>query len=343
MMAYLHLPECFIITIKQRVSHLLIKTIEKAIDFLPELFPELPKGELDEIRQLLVLERVVKFCQMAENLGAFAFAFNQSFDDEKQEILEIFNIITTYHVDDVVNFYTALQRKNLQYVAKFIGYPLFRKQTTGAKAILEMSCRNVKEDMVKIGSLYDELRLLYDAYKHGYRISLGKDNNTHEDVIVYIDKNKHQKVLLLTKTLLKDINNKTAACFHILNVILSAHQHRVKFEASGLNEGRVVITIYRKKTDPRPKQEDLILSYPKRGERLKQEMEEIDKVYNEFKDELEKEHLYDFVAIDIDEHKIVLVNPSLEKLRMEVQAHPRAGRIAIRQIGRKARVPRDFY
>jgi hypothetical protein len=104
-----------------------------------------------------------------------------------------------------------------------------------------------------------------------------------------------------------------------------------------------VITIYRKKTDPRPKQEDLILSYPKRGERLKQEMEEIDKVYNEFKDELEKEHLYDFVAIDIDEHKIVLVNPSLEKLRMEVQAHPRAGRIAIRQIGRKARVPRDFY
>ena len=316
------------------------EAIGKALDFLPELFVNLPPEGRNAFRQVLELERIVKFCHIAENLGAIAVAFKRSFDDEKQEILGIFDAITSYRVNYVVDFYKFIQTRELQYVAKIVGYPILDLQRPGAKKILEISCRNIRDDLAKIGTLYEELRPLYDAYKHGYRLHFGSDNNSHYDVIVYVDIDKDQKVLALPDALKTRIHEKAALAFHIMNTIFESHKARVTFEATGTSQGPIKVTIYRRKTDPRPAAEDMHLIYQTRGERLRKETEEGDKLYEQFREELEKNHMGKIVALDVDSKKIIALDYDLEKVRKEIGT---TGRIRIRKVGQDSKSGLDLY
>jgi hypothetical protein len=313
------------------------QALEKAAEFLPELFPGIPSDAVGHLKQAMMLERLVKFCHIAENVGAIAIAFKPSYDDEKQEILGIFETLSTYEVGDVVNFYREIGTQKLQYVARFAGYPFLHWQTPDSRKTLEMSCQNLKEDLAEIGVLYDELRFLYDAYKHGYRVAFGKQNATRHDVIVYVDKNKKEKVLVLTDELKKSIGEKLALCFHVLSVIFKSHRERVRFEATGTREGPSIVTIYRRRTDPKPGPEALNVKYPTRGEMLKEEIEAANRIYEMLSEELEREHPDEFIAIDIDEKKVVAMNSSMDKLKLDLQKNPPKGRFRFRHVEKKRR------
>jgi hypothetical protein len=312
------------------------EAIGKAIEFLPELFPNLPKDGINEFRQLLELERIVKFCQIAENLGAIAVAFKPSYENEKQEIQGIFQTLTEYHVGDVVNFYHDISEQRLEQVATFLGYPFLNWQRSGPLKFLELSCRNVKEDLAQIGALYSDLRLLYDAYKHGYRVAFGKRDSTGDDIIVYADVNKKQKVLFLDKFLKESIHEKSALCYHILNVIFKSHRERVRLEASGTRHGAFIVTLYRRKTDPKPAPDDLNVIYRTRGEMWREDNDAASRIYNVHKTELEKHHPGQFVAIDIDENKIVATNSTIEAVKQDLYKNPPRGRIMFRQVAKTA-------
>ena len=145
------------------------------------------------MRQILRLQAITKFCQQAENLAAFAIAFLSSYDDEEHETVGIFNKISKYSIGEIVNFYANINRRNTDYIAKFCGYPPLNVQIHKAKSFFELSCKNMKGILEHIGEIYIELREFYNAYKHGYRIFLGKDTSR-----VYLDLLNKQRLQVLS-------------------------------------------------------------------------------------------------------------------------------------------------
>lgn len=311
------------------------EALGKTIEFLSELFPALPMDALEEFRQLLELERVVKFCQIAENLGAIAVGFKPSYENEKEEMLGLYKTLTEYAVGDVTNFYRDVNSLSLELVARFLGYPYLSWQRPCPRKFIELSCRNAREDLAQIGSLYAELRLLYDAYKHGYRMTFGKHNLSGDDVTVYVDVNKKQKALVLSKELKKNLHEKSALCFHILNVMFTSHRERARFEVSGTREGPMIVTLYRRNTDPKPAPGDLNFIYKTRGQMWAEDNDAAKQIYQEHAQELEQNHAGKYVAINIDQRTIVAIDSSLAAIRGEIYKNPPKGRIMFRQVGRR--------
>src|SRR5919201_1667650 len=79
----------------------LIENCSRVIDFLTQLYPTMPSDQLVKARKILTLEALVKFCHMAENFAAFAIAFKQRYENEKKEMLGIYNTIANYDVGQV--------------------------------------------------------------------------------------------------------------------------------------------------------------------------------------------------------------------------------------------------
>src|SRR5262245_32322403 len=82
----------------------IIDNFFKNIERLPNRYSSpMPTEEVRKARQIMTLEVLVKFCQLSEDFAAFAIAFKQSFDDEKDEILGIYNAIAVYDVGQVMD------------------------------------------------------------------------------------------------------------------------------------------------------------------------------------------------------------------------------------------------
>ena len=93
------------------------------IEFLPQLCPSMPPDQRDKFRQVMILEILVKFCQLAENFAAFAIAFKKRYSNGKDEKLGIYNGIASHEVGHVMDFYKHIKNRNLEYIAWFMGYP----------------------------------------------------------------------------------------------------------------------------------------------------------------------------------------------------------------------------
>lgn len=158
----------------------------KVIDFLSELYPSMPPHEREKVRQILTLEILVKFCQLAENFAAFAIAFKKRYLNEMEEITGIYKAIADYDVGQVMDFYKHIKNRDLDYIAWFMGYPPLSLQQATTRQFVEMYCRNVQRDAMEIAELYENLRLLYDSYKHGYRVEFAKIDGI--DLFTFFDK-----------------------------------------------------------------------------------------------------------------------------------------------------------
>jgi hypothetical protein len=122
----------------------LISNYSTVIEFLRELHPHMSSAELDKARKILTLEVLAKFCHLAENFAAFAIAFKRRYQNEKDEILGIYNTIANYQVGQVIDFYKHIKNRDLQYIAHFMGYPPFPIQSAGTRKSIEKSCQNIK-------------------------------------------------------------------------------------------------------------------------------------------------------------------------------------------------------
>jgi hypothetical protein len=149
--------------------------MRKIIDFIDELYPSSTSEQKMKMIQTLKLEITMKFCHLAENTAAYALAFKSSYSDSKEELRGIFDKLSGYGIGEIVNFYDTLSKRRIDYFAKFIGYPHFDLQESATRKILRSSCRTVKSELKEVAKLYKQFRLLYNAYKHGYRVLVGKD------------------------------------------------------------------------------------------------------------------------------------------------------------------------
>ncbi|SMH71670.1 hypothetical protein [Candidatus Nitrosotalea okcheonensis] len=196
--------------------------------------------------------------------------------------------------------------------------------------------------MTKIGTSYQEYRALYDAYKHGYRLFFGRDDNTHDDAYAYIDSEGKQKAVTVNKEGLDQIFSSIKQCRNIIRMILQSHNERVKHEKSGEKMGVVNIPRLKKPNDPQVT-DDLCFTYPTRGDKLLREIKEGEEVYNMFKESLEMKHNGKIVAIDMDEKNIVAMDYDIKNVMATIKEKGYSGRLRIRRIGKNDATGTGIY
>jgi len=137
-----------------------LKIIKDNFDNTKKSFPEIdPQIVKDE----LYLELLMKFCKLAEDLGALLL----SRDKDMFKFAQKYNKYTSYQV---TSFYEdiSLTEKEL---SKLYFYPLLKDQNTEkAKYVLTLSYDNLKTHLEVIRDTYLKYRDVYNSYKHGHRL-----------------------------------------------------------------------------------------------------------------------------------------------------------------------------
>jgi hypothetical protein len=242
-----------------------------------------------------------------------------------------------------MDFYKHIKNRDLQYIAHFMGYPPLDIQSADSRQFVETSCHNIKSDMIEIAELYDDLRSLYDAYKHGYRVAFATNENG-VDVFTYFDIENEQNYVQVSKDYFNKIQRLAKSCRELFKLIFALHKERIGYEKSGsVQNAPIKIHLYPKPSDPEPNEEDLEIIYPRRGEILDELRNEGNRVYSAFKEDLEKNHLGKIVAIDMDEKKIIELDYNLEKVIQTIHQSNSTGRIFIRRVNKDARLAVEVY
>jgi hypothetical protein len=320
-----------------------IDAIQRTIEFLPQLYPEAGSLEIEKMIQILRLQTAIKFCQYAENLAAIAIAFQSSYDDEKQEMVGIFNKISRYNLGEIYDFYNSIGNRENKYFAKFYGYPPLLWQSTAARYFLDLSCGNLREVLTEVAEMYSQLRPLYNAYKHGYRVLFGK-NSYSADIFPFVTDQGKQMYTEINEVKLKRILILSLQCRKILESIFKQHHIRRQYEARGGQENAIKVDLFLRRNDKHPSQEeDLHLFYPTRGDRRKSELSEGEKVYAIFKEQLEKDDKGKIVAIDIDEKRIISKDYDKHKVLSGIRSAESSGRIHIRRVSQDGKVDFEIY
>lgn len=318
--------------------------LKQTIDFLPELYPNSNVEERKKQLQVLRLELITKFCQYAEDLAALALTFKSTHSNAKEEKIGLFKKIAGYGLSEIVDFYAHIDNRDVKYVAKFMGYPPLELQERISREIMEGSCILIKEEMTKIAKLYKETRGLYDAYKHGYRLFFGVDDSTGADAYAYVDSTGYQQAVVVNDIMFTQILSSINQCSNIVKMVLQSHNERMRYEESGTTHAIVKIQRLRRSSDPpMDPNQDLRLTYPTRGDKLKNEIQEGEEVYNLFKDELELNHNGKMVAIDMDEKKIIALDFDIAKVMETIRQVGSSGRMRIRRIGKNDATGVEIY
>jgi hypothetical protein len=327
----------------------------RIIEFLPQIFPNANSMERSRMKQILKIQTLSKFCHIAENLGATALAFKSSYEDAKSEILGLFNIISNYKVTQINKFYREIGDKDNDYIAKIFGHPPLSLQEQETRKVLERSCRNVRDDFTKIGKMYINLESMYNAYKHSYRLLLGKDDADNSDVVVYIVKGGKEEYVSLKNELILDARKLLARCRTLLDCIFENHRTRLEYEGDDYNifssssrvdidakgkravKQQLILGLHEQQSKP------LSLLYPTRGEKARHEKEIGDSTYDSLSNLIQESDTGKYIALDIDLKKIIAISSEMDKIMSLVRNAEPTGRVYIRKIGADASTGISLY
>lgn len=312
-------------------------------NILGQIFSGLTNEEADKISKIIRVEIIVRFCQSAENLAALSISFTRSYPDEKQETLGLYKRFVRYRLGEIGDFYGNIADRNLTYFAKIAGYPSIDIQVDATKKAFLISCENIKEKFIEISKYYRELRLLYNAYKHGYRIFFETDNLTHKDVINYVTDDFKQKFTVMDTNITNRITGLSSSCMEIMQLFLKQHHRRVDHEAKGGGREIIDYELYVKKGQTDDSMRGLTLWYPTRGKRLSYEKKEGDQILDELLDSLSVKDRGKIVAIDIDAREIIAKDYDRSKVMDQIEKSNHTGRIHIRRISNDGRIHVDIY
>lgn len=288
-----------------------IDSIEKIMFFLHQIYPTAPKNERDDMMQILMIELLSKFVHYAENTAAICLAFLTNFKDLREEISGITNKLITYNNGQITDFYTNISKRDISYIAKFMGYPPLRLQESYTKEVFENSCNIIKKLLIDIGKEFLDLYDFYNAYKHGYRVLKGKITKVgipEYEVIGYIDYDNTTK----------KIRTLALYCSNIIENIFENHYQRMNFELNGSKESPIDIKAMVKK-DTYPEKKSIAVLYPNRGKILEEEEKENDEMYNTLFIKDLKENVGKIVAIDIDKKIVIEKDYDIQKVTNSIR------------------------
>ena len=252
--------------------------------------------------------------------------------------------IARYNVGQIVDFYSNIHKRDLGYIAKLFGYPPLDLQSQKTKYFFELSCKNLRDALVRIGNYYIEFHDPYNAYKHGYRMFIGKDSiDSSIDLIPFLDQDGRHKVLNVDKQIIAEVFKLSRYALQIPEKIIKQHEIRSEYEAQQDRAGQVNVVLCLNPNDPIPKEEESRICYASRRERLKKDHAESDMVYDLFKEELEKKDMGKIIAIDLDEKTVVGKDTKLENIIETISRSNASSRIHLRRVGKNPRVGIEIY
>ncbi len=186
-----------------------------------------------------------------------------------------------YNMGQIMDFFTHIEKRDITYLSEFLAFPPPGMQNSDTKIILEKSCVTVKEILLNVARDYKELYGFYTAYKHGYRIIQGQLNGSI-DIITYIENDGSQKYFEIYNTDVEEIKTLSKQCSIILDCIFSNHHERNLRESNPLKSTVQIKTVI--KGGSNYKKEGLSILYPTRGDRMREEELQSDKIYAEIFD-----------------------------------------------------------
>ena len=316
-----------------------IDALQQMRKSLSQFYPNSLEEEQDKMLQILKLEIIMKFCHYAENLAAVAITFNKKFDSSEEEMTALFEKIYEYQVPEVIDFYNQIPKCDLHFIAKFLGYPPIRLQNEKGKKKIQDSCEVAKKELEIIAKNYLEFRLLYNAYKHGYRVFPGKDQNK-QDAFSFIDKGI-QKITTADDKIFDEITRASRHIEKIFQLILN-HSARAELEKRGERNIPLDLKFFVKEKGL-PHDPNTVIMYSARGKNRERNIADREKVYKKFKQELEAKYLEKFVLFDLDSEKILGISETPDEAVKIMHESVSKGRKSIRKIGLDDKTGIDWY
>lgn len=306
-----------------------IDSLKQQRESLPTFYPKSTEEEKIKMLQILKLEIIMKFCHYAENLAAVAITFNKKFDSSNEEMLGLFDKIYEYQISEVIEFYEKISDCNLDFIAKFLGYPCIQLQNEIGREKIVISCEFARSYLKIIAKNYLEFRALYNSYKHGYRVFPAKDQH-EQDAFGFIDKGK-QKLSTADDKVFEEIIKSSKNIEQIFKLILN-HAARAEMEKRGERNVPLDLKFFVKKKgvphDPKTK-----MMFSARGNRRTKNQYDRERLYEKFKQKLETEHMGEIVVFDLDSETIIAVSKTTANAVKTMHENISSGRKGIRKIG----------
>jgi hypothetical protein len=195
---------------------------------LKRSFTEILKAEDKERTVKIILMRyelVARYCQFAESIGALILGYHNlklssNTKLNKDHSKQILDFLSSYCVKDIDKFYSDINNNSFEGDFKIIfGYDILYKSL---KQCIDESINNIFDHLIKISESYLKYKESYNAYKHGYRVWIKYENDI--PAILYRDRKKQEKVILLTDSDLEYVIHSSDYCKMLYQIITNNHK-----------------------------------------------------------------------------------------------------------------------
>jgi len=165
---------------------LTLEMIKRIHDNPKSIFPDI---DVIKVKDNLFIEILMKFCKMAEDLGALLCSKSENPYEFTMNYIK-------YQVKDVVRFYKHIQEDAEDLKRVFYYPPVDKQDNKKAKSSLRLSFIELKANLKIIAENYIKYKDMYNSYKHGYRIRFkdadmqfgeGNEAKYYSKVIVYYE------------------------------------------------------------------------------------------------------------------------------------------------------------
>jgi hypothetical protein len=187
----------------------------------------LPKNDPLNEKKVLIFrfEIIARYCQLAESLGGLILGYkNLNITSNKQlnknHTQQVLKYLSEYTINDIDTFYKNIENNSLAYDVIF-GYDLL--DTKYQNEIL-ISRDNIKNNLKQIANCYLFYKNSYNAYKHGYRLWVGKEQSNHIEAAIFRNRKGLEDYIPLDDQSLNLVIKSGTYCLNLFDILKSNHK-----------------------------------------------------------------------------------------------------------------------
>jgi hypothetical protein len=187
----------------------------------------LPKSDPIRDKKIMVYryEIVARFCQLAESLGGLIIGFNMlDLESNKQltkgHATKVLTYLSNYSIKEIGELYKRVDADSLRYDVLF-GYDVLDGMYADK---VSLSLKNIKLVLKEIYDCYTFFKESYNAYKHGYRLWVGKDQSNNMEAVIFRDKRNFEFHVPIDDKSLDIVLKSGKYCLNIFDLIKSNHK-----------------------------------------------------------------------------------------------------------------------
>lgn len=159
--------------------HLRSRILEKDIDRIHEIFPDLKDKQVESTVSMLQVELVANAVMYCADLAVILLALRK----RQAEILKTVSSLHETGSGSIKEFYEKLPQQDLAYFWRMMRYDKL-KIAKEEQEKYERSCKRFRDDMLKLSKFFLHWYVLFSAYKHGLNVVALIDEKTGKDVLM---------------------------------------------------------------------------------------------------------------------------------------------------------------